>query len=530
LLFFQFGSIFITAEDPAQEFFPRTPEVMESIEMTPSKCAFFYRFFFSVIFPIALVLTQLAAVTTSTALSLWRLIEQDYVDQRKPCDEHSCKVEQENIKVSLNIFYILVVVQGIVVFTNLASPMVNQMESIYKKYQFDSKQGFQLLNRYVLDNHMKCVAGNVRAAFNNDLVTYAMELVSSDATEDQHLGIWTLDLILRNGDNKGYFLKKLRASGDAIGRIVFLLGSRNREDSLEDEEEEDVDMKAGAARVLLELAPYLLVECFPGMLQMVSSLLAVGRTVYGVVSGEDNESSQRNDVNFTWYGVQILEKLMDNEDNCRHVAHTVKYLLSEVINLTTSGNEEILLASVTLLHKLACNVGEAGDILRRSISKNVHILDIITNILEHRASRPRLQAEAVGLLACLALDKTCKQEMCTSRRIIGALANILVNATDIEEDTSGRAELTKYAAEALVLFTTGSSRQSSSTADLLLEIKPECIQKFVCSISHEEGEHRHLFAKALSKLRVYSNSDRYALLLKKIDSTLPEVNSHLYFV
>ena len=79
--------------------------------------------------------------------------------------------------------------------------------------------------------------------------------------------------------------------------------------------EVEQDTRGHAARILLELAPGLQVENFPGIFQSISSLLSARRTKTSGSSSNSTCASKE----LKLLGVDILDNLLTNPENCAEV-------------------------------------------------------------------------------------------------------------------------------------------------------------------------------------------------------------------
>jgi hypothetical protein len=249
------------------------------------------------------------------------------------------------------------------------------------------------------------------------------------------------------------------------------------------------------------------------------------------------QSSSNVSIELTWLGVKILKKIMDNPDNCKKVTDAGDHVMSSVVDLTAVSDdsssiswspetEEIIAEAVQVLHKLVRTTGDAGRVLRCKTSENLHVLRNVRKILEHPNSHTKLLTEALGVVACLALDETGKEEIGSSPRIVVKLVSfLLVSET---ATPSSRVDLAKSAVEALVMLAVGST---SIAWRILEELKPEDVQQLVEMLSSDSTALRTMVAKLLESLRVNSKPE-HAHYNRTIDSQLPLVNSHasLFFL
>uniref|UniRef100_A0A0E0JJM2 UNC-45/Cro1/She4 central domain-containing protein n=1 Tax=Oryza punctata TaxID=4537 RepID=A0A0E0JJM2_ORYPU len=369
---------------------------------------------------------------------------------------------------------------------------------------------------------------NIRLAVSMNLVTFAKELVHTDSIEDQLIGFRILEHILRC--NKMYqrmARKKIRASPGIIQMAVHKLGSKR---------DTDEDARGHAALVLLELAPDLQVDSFPGVLTAISSLL--GTKKEDITSGSFS-SPTKVSKEFQLLGLQILEKLADNPENCAKVNDAKDHLIPRVIHHTSciggrmdcEIDMEIVHTSLKTLHKLVTTAGEAADELRRQVSKDPRFMENIRKIIiGHTEGEPQLLVQATGILALLALDCMARNEIKRSRGIIQKLISFLAGEIDAVEDHILR-KLQGSASEALVLLATPfkerekivlSTVSESSVQAILAETKLEDMENIVHILYNESAEHRIIVGKLLHNLRAYRGAE-FAELLKKIDQALPKV-------
>jgi hypothetical protein len=396
---------------------------------------------------------------------------------------------------------------------------VRRVLKLSMTYQL-GQSGVLIIKRYMLDTYMKCSGGRVREAMDMDLVSFAMEMARSTTVADRLVGVRVLDRVLSVEKYRGLALMRLRASIDTVGSVVSMLGLKNKTT-------EEENTRGHAANVVLELSPDLQVESFPEMLQMVSSLLTAKTTA---VSTSSNVS-----IELTWLGVKILRKIMDNPDNSKEVTKDADdQVISSIVDLTTVSDdtnssliswspvtEEIIVEAVQVLHRLVRTTGDAGKVLRCKISENLHVLRNIRKILEHPRSHTELLTEAIGVLACLALDETGKEDIGGSARIIRKLVPFLVVETQY---LSNGVKLAKSAVEALLILAMDSQRIALR---ILEELRTEDMQQLVDMLSSDSTELRTMAAKLLAVLRANFVAE-HAHYNRTVDNVLPLVNSYMH--
>eukprot|EP00267_Zea_mays_P051584 XP_020404550.1 uncharacterized protein LOC109944261 [Zea mays] len=256
---------------------------------------------------------------------------------------------------------------------------------------------------------------------------------------------------------------------------------------------------------------------------MVSSLLNVQTTTASTTTSNVS-------IELTWLGVKILKKIMDNPDNCKEVAKDADdQVISSIVDLTTVSDgdssssiswspvaEEIIVEAVQVLHRLVRTTGDAGKALRRKISENLHVVRNMRKILEHPGSHTELLTDAIGVLACLALDETGKEGIGSSPRVIRKLVPYLVVETP--SAPSNRVELAKSAVEALLVLAVDSQRIALR---ILEELKVEGMQQLVDMLSSDSTELRSMAARLLAVLRVINSVAEHAHYNRTVDSALP---------
>uniref|UniRef100_A0A8R7UV98 Uncharacterized protein n=1 Tax=Triticum urartu TaxID=4572 RepID=A0A8R7UV98_TRIUA len=446
---------------------------------------------------------QLAALISCIVMSSLRLKRQDYVDaQNQEDDDH------KNIRQSLNIFYALVLSQCILYFVSaiVASPL-KRMFVVCLKYKL-GVWGFLAIARYLQECLLKCISGDLREAVNMDLVSFAKQKLTSNALDDQLLGIRILDHLLRIKEHKAMVLTKIRSSLDTVEKAVYMLGLKK---------EVEQDTRGHAARVLLEVAPDLQVESFPGIFQSISSLIITHKaTISGSFSNSIRVSTSKE---LTLLGVDILNKLLTNPENCVE-AKNAKNLLSKILDITNCWDEKTL------------DSGETGEELRCQVAKNIHtIRNIRKFFIDYAESQPAMLAQAADILACLALNDSARKEIERSHLIIWKLISLLAEDSDEGQESSLRVStgVKMSAVEALVLLSAPINENAMLNAvsgrsimAILSETKLQDMQRIVSTLFEESAEHRIMVARFLQNLRGYQGP-HYGGQLEIVNKALPKV-------
>uniref|UniRef100_A0A0D9WCL0 Uncharacterized protein n=1 Tax=Leersia perrieri TaxID=77586 RepID=A0A0D9WCL0_9ORYZ len=399
-------------------------------------------------------LGQVAAAATCIVISRNRLKKQDYVEpQYLGHDDH------QNIKLSLNIFYSLVLAQGITFICMLLNPLsYGFMAIVQRKYRLILPSGIKILFRYKNDNYMEFITGNVRGTLNMDMVTFAKNLAVSNSADDQLLGIRAMDRILMSVEYRNLALGRLRTSmePDELGKLVNMLGIFKTMD--------EQHIRGHAARVLLKLSPDL--PSYPQILYIISSSL---------LSTSNKRVCKCNmDSDLVWFGLRILDKLTDNLENFRKATNdedSGDLLLSTVIDLTylcghgrsmsktisdswieqeiipllqkdddiplpfiKRIDQEIIVGmALNILSKLVALPGDAGKKLREETSKKFDFLTNTGMIMGH--------VEATRVISCLAVDEVARQDIGKLPEIIKKLKYCLLSKAPYINTTKVAAKL-----------------------------------------------------------------------------------------
>ncbi|KAF0915888.1 hypothetical protein E2562_000533 [Oryza meyeriana var. granulata] len=448
---------------------------------------------------LAVVLVQLAALATLVALPSMRLSSQDYVDP-----EFRGHPDHSNVRRLLNIFYALVLAQG---FSYLCQTINEGLyygiwKQVVSKYKL-GLSGKAVLDRYCDDNYNLCINGNVRDALNMDFLSYAMGLARSDSITDQLLGVRAIDDMLAEPRYRVLAPRRLLLSSETMNSLVRMLTFDGDGEII----------RGPAASVLLCLAPSLLARSIQGLIHFTSSLL---------------HERKDGDMEYAWFGLSIIDKLMDNPDNHRFAVEEADNLIAKVVRLATTNldrrrhgdhrpnfpSEIVLLElSITVLDKLVAIGGEAGKVLKRDFAELLSNNNC-TMIVEHGAP-------AIRIIACCALDGMAREQFGNTPEIIRALlkASCLLLSAPQQPDDQAAAAAATAAANALVLLTTDCN---SNVIVVLGEIDDREMKQLVNNMLQRKS----MAAKLLHNLRAYMGTDQYTdrpHLMEVIDNALPKV-------
>ncbi|KAL6847028.1 hypothetical protein ACP4OV_022881 [Aristida adscensionis] len=371
----------------------------------------------------------------STAISLWRLVQRDYINVQGV----------DNLKPALDVLYSLAVAQGV----------------LFCYWNFLSFQA---------EGRLKVVANELKVDHyyvQKDLTSYALDLIIN--SDDYGLGIDVLAELVQEESGRSWVVERLLTSGSpssttqVIQKLLQPLqpGGSYRCSRLD------------TARLLVHVAGDMWLEQFPQAIECVASLLvgdsgcwtpekvlelarkgsncricarvvelalqvqawdcwtwAYARVVEPTLKLQDSRCSTCREVveqtRRAWcscttvkvelplQALEILEKLAAKESNCRVMANTDRLLakiMAPVSSSTTlhrvthdARRSRIVAASMQVMSRLAGCPGRAGRETRRQISANKYAILNMKRILECDSCAVDLHKQAMGLLTLLLMD------------------------------------------------------------------------------------------------------------------------------
>ncbi|KAF7007173.1 hypothetical protein CFC21_022131 [Triticum aestivum] len=180
--------------------------------------------------------------------------------------QHSYKDDQENLAASLEIFYWMVLGQGILyaVACMLEFFSFIPRRSLVHCGGFRGQWGVDSVNLYYAYALEKRMQEGVLAPKKISLSNFAMDSLNSNSSKNQLYGIRMMHSFLQREPTKAQLLSKLTTSTKTVARIIRMLNWTSPKDTT---------IRLYAAKVTAELAKDLHVVTFPGTMQLVSALL-----------------------------------------------------------------------------------------------------------------------------------------------------------------------------------------------------------------------------------------------------------------
>ncbi|RLM70145.1 uncharacterized protein C2845_PM17G04110 [Panicum miliaceum] len=280
---------------------------------------------------------------------------------------------QASLRPALDIFYILVLVQGILAFYISASWImgINIFTLLQGRCNFPNEWAQKALRRYLRDTAEKCKRDPASIQDMN-LFRHASALVGSDSWEDYNDGLKVVAaLVKQRFKGSGKYILPCRPK---VQKLIDTLGFRSSDD-------EDVrHMREFAATIVADFAKDLHLINFPGAIRCISSLLETTHKGVGVASNE-----------LILQGLKILEKLAFDHLNCEVICRD-SGLLSKIMEPIYSNTliQEIMApprasvvkGSFKVVHRLIRTPGETGAALRYKISSSKQAVSNLERILQ----------------------------------------------------------------------------------------------------------------------------------------------------
>uniref|UniRef100_I1QCR1 BLE2 protein n=1 Tax=Oryza glaberrima TaxID=4538 RepID=I1QCR1_ORYGL len=232
-------------------------------------------FIFSELAPYAMIVYQLCAVVVVSfgnfqipaavvrvVLALLRLVPQNYFAD----DSDGKKDSEKNLKPSLNIFYGMVLGQGILYIVACLLEVFSFIPRRYliRRGGFGGQIGVEYVNLYYAYAFEKCMGGAVLAPKKISLITFAMDSLNSDSSRKKLYGVQMVHSFLKKEQLRTKTITKLTNATKTVASLFDMLGWTS---------DGDEEIRFFAAKVTAELAGSLRVVQIPGATQLVASLL-----------------------------------------------------------------------------------------------------------------------------------------------------------------------------------------------------------------------------------------------------------------
>uniref|UniRef100_A0A1J3K5D2 Uncharacterized protein n=1 Tax=Noccaea caerulescens TaxID=107243 RepID=A0A1J3K5D2_NOCCA len=415
---------------------------------------------------------QLMSATACVALSSYKLVRHDYGDV------HKGDTDKRNRQSALNIFYSLALAEAMLFLAEKAYwewqvSVCNLLGNVTRECEF-GVTGLVSIKRFFYDSYSKCVNGSIFDGLKMDIVSFGMELLGSNSSDEQLIGARILKQFSVNERYSEDTLEKIGINFPVVERLVEMLNWKD----LQEEE-----IRRSAAEILSKLAGKkqnsLRVAGISGAMESISSLLESTRS-----SGEapdaigEKKVFHDHNLHYDFYrfnnlGLLLLKKLAKDHDNCGKLGNT-RGLLPKIIDFThvdqvvlRDENADVarsqvltLKRSLQLVKMLASTTGNTGKCLRREISEIVFTVSNVRDVLRHGERYPKLQKLGIGILTNLALEAEARERIGGTGGVLKELFNIFFKQETEGDDGS----------EGCVKIAAG-----EAIAMLVLESKSNCL-------------------------------------------------------
>ncbi|KAL9827800.1 putative armadillo-like helical protein [Arabidopsis thaliana] len=386
---------------------------------------------------------QLLSASACVALSSYKLVMHNYGDVQDG------DLDKRNRQAALSIFYSLALAEALLFLAEKAYwewevSVCHLLENVTRECGF-GVTGMVSIKRFFYDAYSKSVNGSIFDGVKMDMVSFAMDLLGSNCSDEQLIGARILRQFAVNERFAEDTLEKIGINLPVIERLVEMLNWKD----LQEEE-----IRRSAAEILSKLAGKkqnsLRVAGISGAMESISSLLQNTRSL-GEAPDEIGEKKLFHDHHlhydfwrFNNLGLLILKKLSRDHDNCGKIGNT-RGLLPKIIDFTHTDatllkdeNADMVLSrvltvkrSLQLVKMLVSTSGNTGKCLRREISEIVFTISNLRDVLRHGVRYPKLQKLGIEILSFLALETDGRERIAVTGGVLKELFSIFLKSEAI---------------------------------------------------------------------------------------------------
>lgn len=413
---------------------------------------------------LVLLLLPMVAASGCIGLSIFRLLT---ITRHKQYRDSGADNSKANVLRALIFFYALVLAQGglFLIWLCILGYRSVVREQVCSEYHLEGKDG-KLIDKYIDRTSSACIKTGVLNTINRKLVSFAIDLLHSEYSEDRISGVQVLHTLtsIANKTHSEGAIAHIQSSPDYIARMLVLLSSKSGIDE---------NSKVNLALIVTKISKELRLRDIDGATESISSLIDPYLTKISTPAGSVSNVSQQgtsqspniqngqNNNSLIIHGLKILAKLAgNNPDNCTKIFST-KDLFPKIIapiskKLYTVFNDdeseiaiEITEKSLRVVSKLVKGTHDINREIRHEICGKGLVVDIIRSILKLEQRYSRLKAPAIKILSQLALVNIVGNDADAMVNYIQHLMGLLFDESD-----DG---IKKAAAKALVLLAADSS-------------------------------------------------------------------------
>jgi hypothetical protein len=419
---------------------------------------------------------QLLSASACVALSSYKLVMHNYGDVQDG------DLDKRNRQAALSIFYSLALAEALLFLAEKAYwewevSVCHLLENVTRECGF-GVTGMVSIKRFFYDAYSKSVNGSIFDGVKMDMVSFAMDLLGSNCSDEQLIGARILRQFAVNERFAEDTLEKIGINLPVIERFVlynvkmpnfvesliilrlqfvetetklisFFLSRLVEMLNWKDLQEEEI--RRSAAEILSKLAGKkqnsLRVAGISGAMESISSLLQNTRSL-GEAPDEIGEKKLFHDHHlhydfwrFNNLGLLILKKLSRDHDNCGKIGNT-RGLLPKIIDFTHTDatllkdeNADMVLSrvltvkrSLQLVKMLVSTSGNTGKCLRREISEIVFTISNLRDVLRHGVRYPKLQKLGIEILSFLALETDGRERIAVTGGVLKELFSIFLKS------------------------------------------------------------------------------------------------------
>ncbi|KAG8093084.1 hypothetical protein GUJ93_ZPchr0012g20925 [Zizania palustris] len=209
---------------------------------------------------------QIPAAVLRVVLASIRLHTQNYTANDGKDNNNKDPSSEKNLKTSMNIFYGIVLVQGILYIIACLVELFSSIprRRLIRRVGFRGQLGVEYVNRYYAYALEKCMQGPMLAPTRISLVNFATDSIDSDSSKNRLYGVQVLHSLLKKDQLRTITISKLTTSTKTIATLFSMLAWTSHGDA---------ETRLFAAKVTAELAGSLRIVHIPGAMQLVASLL-----------------------------------------------------------------------------------------------------------------------------------------------------------------------------------------------------------------------------------------------------------------
>ncbi|KAI3798011.1 hypothetical protein L1987_33277 [Smallanthus sonchifolius] len=362
---------------------------------------------------------QLVSAACCVFISVTRLVNHNFGEVS------TLDSDKMNRKSALSIFYSLALAEATLF---LLEKTYWEWNVMYKKMLETVNEELELghtgmisVKRFFYDSYSKSVNRSIFDGLQMDMVSFAMELLNSNSSDEQLIGVRILERFTANSKFFQDTLQRIGITLSVMERLVEMLNWK-------DPQEEEIRMSAGKIIVKLvgKKQNALRVAGIPGAMESISSLLQMELI---------RDHGDYDFWAFNQLGLLILKKLARDHDNCGKIGHT-RGLLRKIIDFmnaekgllksqqTTESQISKVKRALQVVKMLVSSTGVTGTQLRTEISELVFTISYIRDILKYGENHPRLQKLGIDILTSLALEDDATERIGGTGGVLKELFNI----------------------------------------------------------------------------------------------------------